>query len=162
MGSGGARSRSGPAPDPNALRRETHKASGGVGEGDWLILPPEGRKGRPPAWPLTQASARERAIWNRLWKKPQAVAWEMLMIDDQVAFYCRRLAVAEQGEVNASAANSVKSMMADLGLTAPGMRGNRWRIAKKGEAAAEPTPAPAKGARRTTSSSARNRFTVVR
>lgn len=45
MPKGGARARSGPAPDPNALNRERDK-------GEWKVLPREGRPGPPPDWPL--------------------------------------------------------------------------------------------------------------
>lgn len=38
---------SGPPPDPNALRRERPQDKAG-----WEMLPAEGRKGRPPDWPL--------------------------------------------------------------------------------------------------------------
>lgn len=45
MPKGGARARSGPAPDPNALPRVRDK-------GEWKVLPKEGRTGTPPQWPL--------------------------------------------------------------------------------------------------------------
>lgn len=44
---GGARFNSGPAPDPNALRRDRKKDQDG-----WTSLPAEGWKGRVPVWPL--------------------------------------------------------------------------------------------------------------
>jgi hypothetical protein len=52
MAKGGARARPG-RPDPQALRRDRD-------DGDWTTLPAEGRKGKPPKWPLTKATARER------------------------------------------------------------------------------------------------------
>jgi hypothetical protein len=47
MPKGGARTKSGPQPDPNALRRERD-------QGEWIELPPEGRSGPVPAWPLPE------------------------------------------------------------------------------------------------------------
>ena len=65
----GASSRSGPAPDPNALRRDRDGET-------WLTLPAEGRKGKAPAWPLSKATARESKLWTSEWKRPQALQWE--------------------------------------------------------------------------------------
>lgn len=46
MPRGGARTRSGPPPDPNALARERDA-------GEWKVLPRQkGRRRKPPAWPL--------------------------------------------------------------------------------------------------------------
>src|SRR5690606_6396291 len=70
MPSGGARVRSGPPPDPNALRRDRKS------DGEWTILPAEGRAGDPPTWPLRGQSEREAELWSALWAKPQAVQWE--------------------------------------------------------------------------------------
>jgi len=47
MPKGGARINSGPAPDPNALRRDRAEDKAG-----WTILPADGRQGDPPDWPL--------------------------------------------------------------------------------------------------------------
>lgn len=47
MARGGSRVNSGPAPDPQALRRERPEDRAG-----WTILKAEGRKGKAPAWPL--------------------------------------------------------------------------------------------------------------
>lgn len=146
MPSGGARSRSGPAADPNALRRRS-----GSGGDDWLTLPRSGRSGRAPAWPLSKANARERELWTRLWKSPQAVAWEQLLLLDQVALYCRRLAVAERPDATAAEATLARQLQDALGLSAPGLRSMRWKID-------DPAPAakPTAGVR-----SSRDRLRVV-
>lgn len=47
MARGGARTISGPPPDPNALRRDRKSDRDG-----WTTLPAEGRKGPTPPWPL--------------------------------------------------------------------------------------------------------------
>jgi hypothetical protein len=49
MVSGGARVNSGPAPDPNALRRDRER---GLDKDGWLTLPAGGYTGPIPAWPL--------------------------------------------------------------------------------------------------------------
>lgn len=122
VASGGARARSGPPADPNALRRSSSS------DGEWLTLPASGRPGNAPAWPLTTASAREREIWRRLWKLPQAVAWQQLLLHDQVALYCRRLAIAEHPDATAAEATLARQLQDALGLSAPGLRSMRWRI----------------------------------
>lgn len=123
MTSGGARARSGPPPDPNALRRERDV-------GEWSVLPAAGRPGEPPKWPLTAPTKRELEFWARLWAKPQAVKWEELGQDNEVALYVRRLIAAEKRNAPANAVTVVRQLADSLGLTTPGMRSNRWRIGK--------------------------------
>lgn len=124
MGSGGARARSGPAPDPNALRRDRD-------QGEWTVLPIEGRGDAPaPDWPLTEASAREVHLWFDLWRKPQAVAWDRLGQQIEVAMLVRNLAQAETPGSPVNLGTLVRQQMDSLGLTTPGLRANRWRIAR--------------------------------
>src|SRR5690348_14984546 len=89
MPKGGARTRSGPAPDPMALRRERDA-------GEWKVLPAEGREGATPDWPLTEQSDREAELWERLWRMPQAIMWERYGQEFEVALYVRRLGEAEE------------------------------------------------------------------
>jgi hypothetical protein len=58
------------------------------------LLPIGGRRGRPPAWPLPTSSERERELWRKLWRTPQAVMWEGCGL--AVARYVRVLAEAER------------------------------------------------------------------
>src|SRR5690242_11707288 len=88
MTSGGARARSGPAPDPTALRRDRD-----AGEG--TVLPTEGRQGATPDWPLTEQSVREADLWERVWRMPQALMWERYGQELEVALYVRRFTEAE-------------------------------------------------------------------
>lgn len=123
MTSGGARNRSGPPPDPMALRRDRKS------DGEWTTLPATGRIGETPAWPLTVATGRETEWWLQLWAKPQALMWERAGQHVEVALYVRRLTEAEKPE-SSTALNTLVRQMADaLGLTIPGMRVNRWKIA---------------------------------
>lgn len=148
MTSGGARARSGPAPDPNALRRNRDA-------GEWLTLPAEGRKGKEPRWPLAgEPTPREAYLWRDFWKKPQAIAWQSNGQEYEVALLVRRYTEAEAPLASANLSTLVRQMMDSLGLTVPGLRSNRWRIADA------PTAAGHAPERRSTSS-ARGRLTVV-
>ena len=130
MTKGGARARSGPAPDPNALRRDRDA-------GEWTVLPADGRLGATPDWPLTEESPREAELWADLWRKPQAIMWERFGQDVEVALYVRRLTEAELMDSRVNLSTLVRQMADSLGLTTPGMRANRWRIT------AEEAPRPA-------------------
>ena len=144
MPKGGARTRSGPAPDPNALRRERDA-------GEWTILPAEGREGATPDWPFEEQSVREIVLWERLWRMPQALMWERYGQELEVALYVRRLAEAEKPDSAVVLSTLVRQMADSLGLTTPGMRGNRWRVDRPSEEAEElstgSTPAAGNSAR---------------
>ncbi|MBB4072058.1 hypothetical protein [Canibacter oris] len=124
MSRGGARVRSGPAPDPNALRRDRKDDSA-----TWVTLPAEGRKGRTPEWPLGEAEKSELALWRTLWKRPQAVMWEKLHLQFQVAAYVRAFLESVQPAAPASTKSVVVRMQEDLGLSVSGLTRHRWRIA---------------------------------
>lgn len=135
MPKGGARTRSGPPPDPMALRRERDA-------GEWTILPAEGREGATPAWPLTDQTIRESTLWEQLWAKPQALMWERYGQDVEVALYVRRLTEAEGMESAVTLTTVVRQMADSLGITTPGMRANRWRIDRAEEDGAQALPQP--------------------
>lgn len=142
----GASSRSGPAPDPNALRRERDG-------GDWITLDPDGRKGeKAPIWPLTKASKRETELWDREWRRPQAVQWALNGQELEVALYVRALAGAEKPGAPVNLQTLVKQQQEVLGISLPGLARNRWRIG---------TPGIAVPARRVAAGEARKRFTVI-
>ena len=124
MASGGARARSGPAPDPNALRRDRKDDAG------WTTLPASGRKGPAPEFPLPGATERELEIWEREWKRPQAIMWERNGQEHEVALYVRTLVRAEDPEVSAALLTLVRQMQEALGLSIPGLHRNRWIIAE--------------------------------
>lgn len=151
MASGGARARSGPAPDPMALRRDRDA-------GEWTVLPAEGREGATPEWPLTEQSIREFEMWETLWRKPQAIMWERYGQEFEVALYVRRLSEAELMDSRVNLSTLVRQMADSLGLTSPGLRANRWVIPAP---ATEDKPAPRARAPRKAPTS-RSRLTVVR
>lgn len=144
MSRGGARARSGPPPDPSALKRER--------DGDqWTTLPVEGRAGDPPEWPLARATIREKALWAREWARPQAVEWERNGQELEVALYVRSLVAAEKAKASVPARTLVRQQQEALGLSLPGLLRNRWRIG-------QPEPAPK---RAPSPEPVRDRFTVV-
>lgn len=151
MSKGGTRSRSGPAPDPNALRRLRKDDAG------WTTLPSEGREDPAPDWPLTEATIREEVLWARWWKKPEAVLWESDGSVDYVALTVRMFAEAEVTKASAENRKTVRMMMADLYLTRDAKDRARIKIAvdetaqKRDEKQEQPAPQP----------SARDRFKVV-
>lgn len=110
MTSGGARSRSGPKKDPNALRRERKNEPG------WLTVP-RVREAPAPEWPLTAATPREKVIWTRWWKLPEAHVWEIDGTLDYVALTVRMFAEAEVKKASAENRKTVRMMMADLYMT---------------------------------------------
>lgn len=152
MPKGGARSRSGPTRDPNALRRMRKDDKSG-----WTILPSEGRNAPAPDWPLTEATPRELVLWERWWSKPEALLWERDGSADYVALTVRMFAEAEVEKASAENRKTVRMMMADLYLTRDAKDRALIRVAEDetAEKRAEKSAAPAKRP------SARDRFQVV-
>jgi len=124
MPSGGARARSGPAPDPNALRRDRKDDAG------WTVLPAEGRKGKAPSFPLIDPSPRELQLWVALWKKPVALLWEKNQQELAVAFHVRTMVEAERADAQANLRTLVRQQAGELLLTIPAMYSARVRIAE--------------------------------
>lgn len=147
MAQGGARARSGPPPDPNALRRDRPSDKAG-----WLTLHP--RTGDAPAWPLTESTKREDAMWARLWLTPQASQWEALGLRDEVAAYVRVFCEATEKDASPALRTLMLRQMEGLGLSAAGLARLRWRIAPADAPEAKPT----NGSRRT---STRSRFKTI-
>lgn len=151
MTKGGARTRSGPAPDPNALARERDA-------GEWVELPASGRTEAAPMWPLTDATDREVELWKRLWAMPQAFMWARFSQEIEVALYVRRLGESERPRSPIILGTLVRQMADSLGLTTPGLRCNKWKIVTVGVVAVNAGPGGEAGAPR---ASSRTRFTVV-
>ena len=149
MASGGARARSGPAPDPNALRRDRD------GDG-WKTLPAKGRQGKAPKWPLSKPTTRETTLWRAEWKRPQAIEWDRNGQEIEVALYVRALVAAEKRDAPTNARTLVRQFQEGLGLSVPGLARNNWKIEEAPDGSAKPSAArvPASGR-------ARERFTVI-
>ena len=122
MPRGGARIRSGPPPDPSALRRERKD------DGGWVTLPREGRDGPAPSWPLSRATKREEELWAAEWARPQAVVWEENGQELEVAMFVRSVRLAEVPSAPTNARTLVRQQMDSLGISIPGMQRLKWRI----------------------------------
>jgi hypothetical protein len=134
---GGARTRSGPAADPNALRRERDGA-------DWLRLPAAGRQAEAPTWPLTRPTRRELALWADLWRTPQAIVWEAQHEGYAVALLVRAMRQAEKAGAAVNLQTLVRQYMEALGLAGALGRSKQWAIDDPETARpAEGTPAQA-------------------
>jgi hypothetical protein len=156
MTSGGARARSGPAPDLDAFAREHDK-------GDWVLLPAQWEYDAPK-WPLTTSFGltvgrgedaefiplhdREMYFWNNLWSQGQAPMWLINKQQMNVALYCRAFAMAEASLAPSSSGllGELRQAREDLGLSTAGLARNKWRFAAQGEVsvAAAEKAAPAK------------------
>lgn len=145
---GGARATSGPPPDPNALRRDRKSDDAG-----WRVLPAGGREGDAPAWPLTESTKREDALWVAEWRRPQAIVWEENGQQVEVAMYVRALTEAEQVGASVASRTLLKQLQEALGVSLPGMLRLHWKI---------DTPAQAStSSRRSGGASARDRLSVI-
>ena len=154
MARGGARNRSGPAPDPNSGRSERRGFK-------LTALPSEGFRGDVPDFPLPDVTDRELEVWESLWRTPQACAWSMqswrwLNVADLVRLQVR----GEAHDAPVNIATVVRQLRADLGLTPAGLKENGWAIAADEVAArADAKAAEAAAAPRRSS---RDRLSVVK
>jgi len=102
----------------------SHKAQA---EG-WITLPAEGRDGPEPAFPLANPIPREMEIWERLWEMPQAIMWEQLQLELEVAGYVRCLVRAEAPRSSFNYWTQVRQAAESLGLSVSGLARNRWTV----------------------------------
>jgi hypothetical protein len=137
--SGGARARSGPPADPTSGRSE----SGRNAKDGWTTLPAKPAITRAPKWPLDLQSAPEKALWSKLWRKPQATMWRRQGLEFQVAAYARSFLEATEFGSPASLKTAVLRMEDTLGISTVGLTALRWRIATDEVAAARADAAPA-------------------
>lgn len=146
MASGGARARSGPAPDPNALRRDRKDDKA------WVDLPTV-PLAKVPSFPLPKIPVyyeyfedkkkvreleesateirweAEQQLWSELWSMPQAHMWHELGLKWQVAAYVRCYLESVGPDSNAGLKTAALRQEAELGLSTVGMGQLRWRIA---------------------------------
>ena len=135
MSSGGARARTGRAPNPASLRQDAST---------WVHLPVSGRKSAPPPWPLPLSTKRSLALWTSEWMRPQALMWEALGQHLEVALYVQSVIVAEGPKASAADRGLVLRQMDYLGLTVGGLAKNRWLIAPPPEQKVARTDDPAR------------------
>lgn len=148
MASGGARNRSGPAPDPMSGRSDRRGLQ-------LSALPNEGHKGNVPKWPLSprqgftwertdegrkvqvpddaateQIAEREHGLWSWAWSTPQAAAWAVEPWRwPTVAMWVRTFVICEGSEATAADKNSLHRFADQIGLTPAGLAENGWQIA---------------------------------
>lgn len=120
----------GPPPKPNGARRRRNLPLGGILQ---TRLPAAGRSGPPPEWPLskhpdTNARAAEAKFWNRMWVKPQAVAWDQLECYDVVARYVRLSVEVNRGFAGPPMFAEVRQLEDRLGLSPMSMLRLRWVV----------------------------------
>ena len=139
MTSGGARARSGPAPDPNALRRDRKD------DAAWVTLPAEGFQGEIPVFPIADALGAEVELWETLWSKPQAVMWAKLGLEFEVAAYVRAFLESVEAGATSGLKTAVLRMGAEIGLSLPGMHSLRWKFAEDELGARRSEPARKSG-----------------
>lgn len=150
MTSGGARARSGPPPDRDALRRDRDGS-------EWTPLDAGPQTDLAPDWPLSKPfTIREKAVWAREWARPQAVMWRRLGLADEVAAYVRTLCRFEGRKSRTGDGTLMRQLAEDLGISISGLARNRWIIGTN-------TPAAAPAAARTeTGPSARERLSGLK
>lgn len=113
----------GAAPKPGS--RQPNR---GLGAAAQQRLPSSGRQGPVPNWPLGRPTKRESELWERIWKIPQAVAWERLEWTDAVARYVRVQVVAEKPKAPFIALAEARQMEDRLGLSPLSLLRLRWEI----------------------------------
>lgn len=146
MPSGGARSRSGPPPDPSSERSERRGVS-------FTALPAEGFSGEVPPWPLPRldvaegadrVAARELELWEWAWRTPQACAWATpaeVWRSQFVARWVRQAVVCESVGAKAGDHAQLHRYADEIGLTTAGLRLMGWKVAVDEVAAKASTPA---------------------
>ena len=95
-------------------------------------LPAEGRSGPAPRWPLSVASARERAVWRWAWGTPQACAWSLpseAWRVRTVALWVRLSVRCEDPEAGAALYAQLHRFADQIGMTTAGLREMGWKVA---------------------------------
>ncbi|HEV8653137.1 MAG TPA: hypothetical protein VG276_28025 [Actinomycetes bacterium] len=110
---------------PTVPKFEPRRRNARVGP---VKLPPEGRKGRAPTWPLdTVLTVEQRKLWAKLWRTPQAVEWQRLGWTRVVARYVRVVLWAEE-TLDSKDLAQASALEDRLGLTPKAMRLLLWTI----------------------------------
>jgi|SRR5690606_25775080 len=125
MARGGARNRSGPAPDPTSGRSERRGYK-------LTALPAEGYDGPVPDFPLPSPSERELEVWADAWRSPQACAWSMPSERWRirtVAMWVRLSVRCEDADVPASLLAQVHRFADQIGMTTAGLAEMGWMVA---------------------------------
>lgn len=125
MPRGGARFRSGPAPDPMSFRTLRRQERGDLAVAGWVVLPGP-FVGPVERFPLSRATDAERELWEELWHKPQAHEWSRCGLQLQVAAYVRWFLESVGPGAGPSLHTLVMRAGAALGLSISGLARNQW------------------------------------
>lgn len=113
MPSGGARARSGPAPDPRSGASDRKGLK-------FKSLPSEGYSGDIPNFPGPAPTARVRAWWDWAWTTPQAALWatqQWSWIVPAVADWCSLKARAEADDAPVALIAAIRQREGDILLS---------------------------------------------
>lgn len=113
MTSGGARPKSGIAPDPRSARSDARGLK-------FNALPAEGYSGDVPEFPRPVVFGSELSHWNAVWSTPQAALWatpQWSWIVPAVAHYCSLMAQSELAECPAGVHAQIRGMRGEILLT---------------------------------------------
>lgn len=123
MSRGGARNRSGPAPDENSLASAR--------KGLVFTALPSTYDGVPPEFPFPDQTPREAEVWAQAWTLPQANAWAVeLWRHRTVAMWVRWSVRMEDSAASAALGATVMRLADQIGLTPAGLKENGWKIAR--------------------------------
>ena len=145
MGHGGARNRSGPAPDPNSARSDRR--------GLTFTALPVSYEGPVPGFPLVGPSEREVEVWERVWRGPQGNAWSQPSEEWRhltIGLYVRVFVACErfEGLPSGQTMAQLHRLADQVGLTPAGLRENGWSVAKDEVAAKAAAREPVEAAPR--------------
>jgi hypothetical protein len=102
---------------------------------DWVILPSEGSRARPPAWPDGTPSEQELEHWRHLWSLPVAVWWREQRISPLIVAQYVRL------RIDSPALAVTNQLARELGLT-PGSMVHLRLVVEEPESEPESLPDP--------------------
>ena len=149
MAKGGARNRSGPKASEDSGRSDRRGYS-------LTALPAEGYDGPIPDFPLPSRTVRrwefeekrkyqvvdpdetevvrdrELALWQWLWRTPQACAWSMPSQAwrlHTIAMYVRTFVICEGDEATAADKGSLHRFADQIGMTTAGLAEMGWKVA---------------------------------
>lgn len=121
---GGARNRSGPAPQMNSARSDARDVRA-------LRLPVGGYAGDfpPLSDQLPDATEREGQVWAELWRTPQAAQWirEKWRLRS-IAMFARWSVRAEDPAATAATITAAQRLADQIGMTPAGLKENGWLI----------------------------------
>lgn len=134
---------SGPLPKDSAHRRRRNATP------SLLELPADGYQGPVPAWPMPLGpTVGEAAVWESLWRRPQAAAWAGQGYELAVARLAVLTVAAMGGDAPSAVLTEVRQLEDRLGLNPAAMQRLRWKIISPEEGRGEAEVVPMAKVRR--------------